>query len=151
MKERVMVVYGRDSEATKAMFDFLRALDLKPHARPVRKQRCALRRRRAHRQLLERPSCSHPTTKLACARNCAGEHERDHETTLMGQARPTVLFEAGMAFGTHPERIIVVELGTLRPFSDIHGRHTVRLDGTVSPLRESGHRVRGSAPRGEGV
>jgi predicted nucleotide-binding protein len=43
------------------------------------------------------------------------------------QARPNVLFEAGLAFGRHPERTIVVELGHSKRFSDIVGRHTIRI------------------------
>jgi predicted nucleotide-binding protein len=46
-----------------------------------------------------------------------------------GQARPNVLFEAGLAFATHPTRTIFVELGKMRGFSDVAGRHTVRMNG----------------------
>lgn len=71
-----------------------------------------------------------PDDEARLCEELRGKQEPDHEKALMGQARPNVLFEAGMAFGTHPDRTIVVELGALRPFSDIHGRHTIRLDGS---------------------
>jgi hypothetical protein len=59
-------------------------------------------------------------------------NDLDYETRPSGQARPDVLFEAGMALGLHPERTVIVELGRLRPFSDIGGRHVIRFDGSAS-------------------
>jgi predicted nucleotide-binding protein len=59
-----------------------------------------------------------------------------HEKRLTGQARPNVLFEAGMAFGTHPRQTVLVEFGKLRPISDLLGRHTVRMDGSTAKRQE---------------
>jgi len=59
-----------------------------------------------------------------------------YEKTLTGQARPNVLFEAGMAFGTHPEQTVIVEVGSLRPFSDTYGRHVVHLSNDVRKRQE---------------
>jgi len=48
------------------------------------------------------------------------------------QARPNVIFEAGIAFGTARERSILVTLGPeVKLFSDAGGIHIVRLDNSM--------------------
>lgn len=47
------------------------------------------------------------------------------------QARPNVLFEAGMAFGVDKRRTILVTIGTeVSLFSDVEGRNIIRLDNS---------------------
>lgn len=70
----------------------------------------------------------------------SGPHDPDLKPTP--QARPNVLLEAGMALGLHPDRTIIVELGTLRGLSDLAGRHTVRIDNSPEKRGELANRLR---------
>ena len=65
----------------------------------------------------------------------AGGHHLSAPETPTPQARPNVLFEAGMALGRMPTRTALVTLGQLRPFSDIAGMHAIEMSNA------STHRV----------
>jgi predicted nucleotide-binding protein len=58
------------------------------------------------------------------------------ERKLTPQARANVIFEAGMAFGTHSKQTVLVEFGKLRPISDTIGRHAVRMDNSNGRRKE---------------
>lgn len=59
-----------------------------------------------------------------------------YEKKLTGQARPNVLFEAGMAFGRNPDSTVLVQIGELRPFSDVGGRHVLHLSDSTESRQE---------------
>ncbi|TXT35599.1 MAG: hypothetical protein FD135_4807 [Comamonadaceae bacterium] len=143
----IAVVHGRDTEVNLAVYEFLRALDLHP---------------REWEELLTRATSATPYTGHLIdklfedvqavvviftpddeARLHSDLHrssEPEFETRFMCQARPNVLFEAGMAFGLYAQRTILVEAGDLRPISDLVGRHTVRL-GTDSTIKSFENRL----------
>ncbi|HEV7752228.1 MAG TPA: nucleotide-binding protein [Baekduia sp.] len=146
---RVMVVYGRDNEARRAMFDYLRALGLEPG-----EWRMLVAETEKGSpyigEVLERAFESAaavvvlftPDDEAKLRDDLLSDADPEYERTLTPQARPNVLFEAGMAFGIHPDRTVMVELGALRPFSDVFGRHVVRLDGSAAPLRDIASRLK---------
>jgi predicted nucleotide-binding protein len=144
----VFVVHGRNLEARRAMFRFLRSLSLNPiewsqatmetgNALPFIGEilDAAFSKAQAVVVLLT------PDDEARLREPFRSEDDPPYEELLTGQARPNVLFEAGMALGRHPERTVIVELGKLRPFSDIAGRHTVRLSNNTTARQELAQRL----------
>ena len=135
--KRVMVVYGRDNAARNAMFGFLRDLGLEPVE---------------WEQAVAATGRSTPTTKetidaaFAVARTVVvlltpDEEVRLHSDLAGGdgasvamQPRPNVYIELGMAFALHPDRVVIVEIGGVRPASDLDGMNTIRLRGGAKEL-----------------
>ncbi|MFD5757832.1 TIR domain-containing protein [Streptomyces sp. NPDC127044] len=145
---RVFVVHGRNGKARDAMFAFLRSIGLSPvewieavnntgKASPyVGEILDTAFRQAAAILVLMTPD------DLAWLREEYQEsHEPAHETQPTGQARPNVLFEAGMAIGRNEDRTLLVELGVVRPFSDIGGRHVVRMNNSTQRRQELAQRL----------
>lgn len=57
-----------------------------------------------------------------------GSSEKKTEGKLQGQARANVIYEAGMAMARHQEKTIMVQVGSIKGFSDIFGRHMLHLN-----------------------
>jgi predicted nucleotide-binding protein len=133
---QVFVVHGRDDAARRALFEFLRALGLEPleWSQAVALTGtgspyigavldAAFRAASAVVVLLTPDDVAYLRTELA-------DGAEDPAHAPAAQPRPNVLFEAGLAFGRQPDRTVLVELGDFRRFSDVEGRHAVRLDGS---------------------
>lgn len=144
----VFVVHGRNHALRNAMFSFLRAIGLKPTEwnQAVRATGrptpyigdildAAFSQAQAVVVLLT------PDDEARLRPEFAQAGDPPHEVKLSGQARPNVLFEAGMAMGRDPERTVLVEIGVLRPFSDIAGRHVLRFDGSSQRCQELAERL----------
>ena len=138
----VFVVHGRNEKARAALFEFLRSISLHPvewseavqatgKASPYIGEILNAAFSRAHAVVV----LLTPDAEARLREPWRGENDPPHEVELSGQARPNVLFEAGMAMGRDEDRTVLVEIGHVRPFSDIAGRLTVRLDNT-SPQRQ---------------
>ena len=146
--EKVFVVHGRDEPLRLSMFEFLRAIGLRPiewaeaialSGKPAPPIGDILEAAFNEAQAVVVIMSGDDVAKLRP--ELSGPDEPAHETELTPQARPNVLFEAGMAFGTHPSRTILVEVGKLRPFSDIAGRHLVRMKDSVSMRQDLAQRL----------
>ncbi len=147
-RRKVFVVHGRDRRAAEAVFDFLRALDLAPLEWDVA------------RGLTRRPS-PYVGEVLDAAFSAAQAvlvlftpdeevslrpqfHRHDHpeDSAVARQARPNVLFEAGMALGWDESRTVLVELGRHRPFSDIDGRLKIEMEDSIVGRQRLAHALR---------
>jgi Predicted nucleotide-binding protein containing TIR-like domain len=143
----VFVIHGRNAKANEAVFAFLRALDLNPiewsEARSMTKKGSPY-----IGEILDTAfNNAQAIVVLQTPDDVAYLHESltypdDPETQAQMQPRANVLFEAGMALGRDEDRVIIVELGKVKVFSDIHGRHSVRLDNDIKNRQELANRLR---------
>ena len=142
-EDTVFVIHGRNRAARDAMFSFLRSLSLRPlewvqAIRATGKPSpmiteildTAFEQAQAVVVLLTGDDEVRLSPSLWEADEAAAEKE------LVLQARPNVLFEAGLAHGRSPARTVFVELGAVKAFSDNAGRHVVRLDNSTQKRQE---------------
>ncbi|MBN2433628.1 MAG: nucleotide-binding protein [Spirochaetes bacterium] len=134
--KKVFVVHGRNLKARDAMFQFLRSIDIQP----IEWEEAISLTKNASpfpQQVLDKAfEIAQAIIILITGDDLAklrDEHikanDPDYERKYSVQARPNVIFEAGLALGKNPDRTILVELEkeNTRPFSDIHGRLLVKL------------------------
>src|SRR5439155_15140361 len=122
----VFVVDGRDLAARDALFMLLRALGLKPlewtqALKLVRKGSPYVGEvlEAAFREAAAVVVLMTPDDEARLSRKFLKPGDAAYEKILTGQARPNVLFEAGMAFGKDPNSTVLVQVGDVRPFSDV--------------------------------
>jgi predicted nucleotide-binding protein len=144
----VFVVHGRNLGRRDALFRFLRTIGLSPleWSQAVRATGkaspyigevldAAFSRAQAVVVLMT------PDDKAYLRSALRKEDDPSFESKLTYQARPNVLFEAGMAMGRCAERTVLVQIGEMRPFSDIGGRHIMKLDNSTERRQELGQRL----------
>ena len=146
--EDVFVVHGRNEAARLAMFAFLRALSLHPlewqelvaateQGSPYIGDILDVAFSRAHAIVV----LMTPDDEARLREQFRNEGDAD-QSKLKGQARLNVIFEAGRAFDRNAQRTVLVEIGDLRPFSDVAGRHTIRFNGSAERRHELAQRLR---------
>jgi predicted nucleotide-binding protein len=146
---RVFVIHGRNEAMRRALFDFLRAIDLKPiewseavtlTGTPSPHIGEIVDAAMLHAQAILVLFTGDDQARLRDEFLSGNDPVYERETTP--QSRPNVIFEAGLALGKYPDRTILVQVGTLRPFSDIAGRHFIRLRNSSKSRQELALRLR---------
>jgi predicted nucleotide-binding protein len=145
----VFVVYGRNGKLRSDFFGFLRSVGLEPlewtkalkltgKASPYIGEVLdkAFQSAQAIVVLLT------PDDEVHLGKELWTHNESEDEKQSMRQARPNVLFEAGMAFGRNPDRTLLVEIGKVKPFSDVGGRHMVKLSNAPQKRQDIVNRLR---------
>lgn len=148
----VFVVCGRNQRVVEGMFDFLRALGLQPIEWATALQTAAAESgeaspfigdvvvraiRRATAVVVLLSGDDEARLKSEFQRT----DEQASEKMLMPQPRPNVLIEAGMILAHDPRRAILVQVGEIRPISDLTGRWVIRLDKGPGPRNDFANRL----------
>jgi predicted nucleotide-binding protein len=139
----VFVVHGRNLAARDAVFNFLRSIGL----RPLEWTQALKLTKKGSPYVGEALDAAFgiaaaiivlltPDDEARLQRAFVVSSDPKHEKQLTGQARPNVLFEAGMAFGKNPDSTVLVQLGNIRPFSDVGGRHVLHLNNSSNKRQE---------------
>ena len=139
----VFVVHGRNEQLRRSLFAFLRSIGLEPIEW---RQAIKLTRKpspyvgeildAAFRQAAAVVVLLSPDDEAKLKTEFIKSNDAAYEKQLTGQARANVLFEAGMAMGRNPASTVLVQVGQIRPFSDIGGRHVVHLSNSAETRSE---------------
>ncbi|MET0398918.1 MAG: nucleotide-binding protein [Longimicrobiaceae bacterium] len=147
--KKIFVVHGRHEELRRSLFTFLRSLGLEPmeweqvaamagSTAPYIGEvlDVAFQEAQAVIVLLT------PDDEVRLAPHLWREAESSNETEHQLQSRANVIFEAGLALGRSPDRTIIVQIGKVKIFSDIVGRHLVHLSDDPSARHTLANRLR---------
>jgi Predicted nucleotide-binding protein containing TIR -like domain len=158
-RDKVFVVHGRDGAIRDSMFAFLRAVNLdpiewgeavkatgKPMPYIAETLEALLAGAAAVVVVLT------PDDEVVLKPRLQAEDDPEEEKKPMGQARPNVLFEGGMALGRHPEKTVFVSVGRVKSFTDVGGLLITRLNDTAAKRSEFVEKLRatGADPKTEG-
>jgi predicted nucleotide-binding protein len=148
-KSKVFVVHGRNEALRRSMFDFLRAIGLKP----IEWNQAIIMARSPFPSVGDIVDSALSQAQAVIILLTGDDEGRlmekfilpgdpAYERKLTPQPRLNVIFEAGLALGRYPDRTILVQIGILRPFSDIAGKHTIRLNDSSKVRQELAQRIK---------
>lgn len=149
LAKKVFVVHGRDENLRQSMFAFLRAIGIEP----IEWNQAIAATSKASPYIGEILDVAFTQAKAIIVlasgddearliKKFANPEDPEYETNLTPQPRPNVLFEAGLAMGRDQNRTILVEVGNLRPWSDIAGRHVTHLDNSPQKRNELAQKLK---------
>lgn len=148
--QKVFVVHGRNSQLRTDMFSFLRSIGLKPiewseaismtgKSAPYVGEILDVAFSIAQAIVI----LITPDDEARLLPEFQNPDDPDYEKKYTPQARPNVIFEAGMAIGRNADRTVFVEFGNnLRPFSDIAGRHTLKMNNRTEDRQNLANRLK---------
>ena len=138
VNKTVLVVFGRNEKLKNSMFQFLDSLGLRPlewneAIKATGKPSPYIGEVLSKAFELARAIVVMftPDDEVRLMEEFHLPNEPEYEKRLTAQSRPNVIFEAGMALGRAEERTVMVEVGDMRPFTDVLGRHVVRMNNTL--------------------
>lgn len=145
---KVFVVFGRNRKVKESLFRLLRAFSLEP----IEWNKAIAATGKAAPyvgEILDKAFAAADAVVVLMTPDDQARLKKEFATKsdaadarLRGQARANVLFEAGMAFGRHQDSTVLVEVGDLRPFSDVAGVHVVRLTNHAESRMELATKLR---------
>jgi predicted nucleotide-binding protein len=140
-KRKVFVIHGRNAEARKELGYFLVSLGLEVvnfaevranlGGTPTVDQIVIAGMDRAYGVVALFTPDEHAWTRPEYRKGEAGD------PVERWQARPNVIFEAGMAFGRNRHRVVFVKLGKVSLFTDVAGIHALSLPEDRALLRDT--------------
>jgi predicted nucleotide-binding protein len=142
-EDSVFVVHGRDTKARKELSAFLRSL----HVDVMEWNKAMALTKKASPYIGEVIDAAFervqaivvmltPDDEAKLKDAFIGKDEEAFEKKLTGQPRQNVLLEAGMALGKYKDTTILVQIGKVRPMSDISGVHVTHLTGAPSSRQQ---------------
>ena len=149
----IFIIHGRNSVLTESLRSFLRAINLKPMEFST-----AIEETITHENKGGNPNIGSilnhvfgkaevlivllsPDDEVQLTEELWTTREKVSEKKKQFQARPNVIFEAGMAYASRPEKTIFVTVGKVKEFSDIAGKHMMHLDNSSKSRRQLAKRL----------
>ena len=148
-RKAVFVVHGRNMRLRNSLFTFLRSVGLSPldwtqlveatgnptpHINEILKAGFKL----ANSAVIMLT----PDDEARVREEFQQPDDPEYERILSPQPRPNVLFEAGMAMAYFPEKTVLVQVGWSRPFSDIAGIHSIKIDNSIGKRHDLARRLK---------